>query len=73
MQFFENVWTASYARDHFSFGDLQKLGHLTKRYVTVCHSDPDVFDIEWTVVGDIEFTDQRGNRYKQGDVIVWEG
>lgn len=73
---FDNVYTASGVaksrHDGLCFGDLQDMGYLTKHYRQVSRHDPDGFTIEWTVVGDIEFTDSHGNHWKQGDVIEWE-
>jgi hypothetical protein len=34
--------------------------------------DCDPHGIEWTVKGDVEFTNDRGEAYKQGDVIEWQ-
>lgn len=68
---FTNVYPATFHRGEFAFGDLQRLGHLTKRYRPESRHDPDNFTIVWTVVGDIEFTTTRGETFRQGDVIEW--
>jgi len=68
---FTDIYPASHAKGHVAFGDLQALGHLTKRYVPESRWDPDNFTIVWTVVGDIEFTTTRGETFRQGDVIEW--
>lgn len=70
-QKFINVFPATYRRGEFAFGDLQKLGHLTKHYRPESRHDPDNFTIVWTVVGDIEFRTVGGEVYRQGDVIEW--
>ena len=70
-QRFINVYPATHRLGEFAFGDLQALGHLTKRYQQESRWDPDSFTIVWTVVGDIEFTTTRGDTFRQGDVIEW--
>jgi hypothetical protein len=76
-QRFINVYPASYVHrtwhDGLCFGNLEDMGYLSKRYRTYDRRDPDGFYIEWTVTGDIEFTDTYGKTYKQGDVIEWGG
>ena len=63
------VWTASRARDHLDFGTLEDLGFLTKQYIPT--GEPDCHDIQWTVIGNIEFDDSLGNHWVEGDVITW--
>jgi hypothetical protein len=54
-----------------SFGTLREMGLLEMRYESV-GGIPDCYDLVWTVVGPITFTDSQGNNWKQGDEIVWE-
>lgn len=63
------IHTSSFARGQLAFGDLQALGYLTKEYIST--GEPDYHDIEWRVVGHIEFDDSNGNHWQQGDVITW--
>jgi len=71
---FSGVYTATYVSPKYwpglCFGDLQREGYLTKSHQKGWSDD--CYDIVWTVVGDIEFTDTHGNHWKQGDKIVWE-
>jgi len=68
----ENVIAASGTSDGLCFGDLQDRGLLKKRYIPGNGPDYDPSGIEWTVVGDVEFTTECGNTFKKGDVIEWE-
>jgi len=56
--------------DGLSFGTLREMGLLEMRYEST--GVPDNYDLIWTVVGPITFTDSHGNNWKQGDEIVWE-
>ena len=56
--------------DGLSFGTLRIMGLLEMRYESTGILDQS--DLVWTVVGPIQFTDTRGNTWKQGDEIVWE-
>lgn len=71
----QNVITASYTPEGICFGDLKHAGLLEKSYIpgSGAPDDCDPHGIEWTVVGDIEFTIDRedGKVYRKGDVIEW--
>lgn len=56
--------------DGLSFGTLRQMGLLEMRYEYA--GFPDCYDLIWTVVGPVQFTDTQGNTWKQGDTIVWE-
>lgn len=68
----ENVITAGGTPEGICFGDLQDQGLLSKSYIPGYGPDYDPTGIEWTVIGDVEFTDSHGDSHKKGDVIVWE-
>ena len=73
MQTFTNIFEIGYGLNDsqaLSFGDLRFLGHLTKDYQ--CDYQGNVVSIEWVVVGDIEFTTERGEKFVKGDRISWE-
>lgn len=63
------VSASSYHRGQVDFGTLEQLGFLSKRYVNT--GEPDQHDIEWTVIGPIEFDDSLGNHWQYRDVITW--
>lgn len=49
-----------------TYGTLQEAGYLTKEYKY--HRQ----GILWTVVGDIQFTNNFGQTFKKGDTDFWE-
>ena len=72
----ENIFECSYNYSAFGigFGDLREAGLLSKNYIpgSGAPDDCDPHGIEWTVIADVEFTNDRGEAYKQGDVIEWQ-
>lgn len=71
---FENVLACGWSSDpnEITYGSLVEMGYLTKER-QFNRADPyGSGNILWTVVGDIEFTDEYGHTFKQGDEILWE-
>jgi hypothetical protein len=70
----ENVIEAGGYADALCFGDLREVGLLKKDYIpgSGAPGDCDPHGIEWTVIGDVEFTTDRGDVYKKGDCIEWQ-
>jgi len=60
--------------DGMCFGDLRNAGLLDKNYIpgTGYGGDWDPTGIVWTVIGDVEFTTDRGETFKKGDRIEWQ-
>ena len=69
-----NVIEAGGTTEGICFGDLRNAGLLGKDYIpgTGYGDDWDPTGIVWTVIGDFEFTTDRGETFKKGDVIEWQ-
>lgn len=55
--------------EKITYGTLEEAGYLTKQKE---YHHVDDYTITWTVVGDIEFTNNYGHTFKKGDQDIWE-